>query len=229
MNRVAVYAGTRNLYHAMSVAAYSLLVHTKMDRVIFLIEDDEFPEPLPDVIECINVSKQTYFQPDGPNFVTLWTYMTLMRLALPIMLPEEKRVLWLDVDTIVEEDISELFDTLMGDCYVAGVPEPSRCKEPFMYINTGVLLMDLEKLRDGKCNEFLGFVGKHILKFPDQDCINLLCQGKIKKLDFVWNSCPWTYEPDDRKIVHFAADRNYERRLLFKKYERAKDEGNQSV
>lgn len=50
MRKVVVYAGTRNVYHNMVVAAKSLLNHTQMDRVWFLIEDDEFPEELPDVI-----------------------------------------------------------------------------------------------------------------------------------------------------------------------------------
>ena len=43
MRRVAVYMGTRNYYDMMVIAAKSLLSHTRMDRVWFLIEDDEFP------------------------------------------------------------------------------------------------------------------------------------------------------------------------------------------
>ena len=46
MRKVAVYAGTRNVYHNMAVAAKSLLCHTQMDRVWILIEDDEVPEEL---------------------------------------------------------------------------------------------------------------------------------------------------------------------------------------
>lgn len=45
--RVVVYAGTRNLYHDMVVSAKSLLCHDGADRIIFLIEDDAFPECLP--------------------------------------------------------------------------------------------------------------------------------------------------------------------------------------
>ena len=46
MRRVVCYGATRNLYHEMTVAAKSLLRYTKVDRVIFLTEDDEFPEEL---------------------------------------------------------------------------------------------------------------------------------------------------------------------------------------
>ena len=83
MRRVAVYAGTRNIYNNMVVAARSLLWHTRMDRVVFLIEDDTFQEPLPSVIETMNVSGQEFFPQDGPNYQSRWTYMTLMRLVLP--------------------------------------------------------------------------------------------------------------------------------------------------
>ena len=62
MRRVAVYMGTRNYYPLMVSAAKSLLANTRMDRVWFLIEDDEFPEELPDVIRCKNISGQTLYR-----------------------------------------------------------------------------------------------------------------------------------------------------------------------
>ena len=57
MRRVAVYAGTRNVYGMMAAAAKSLLATTHMDIVYFMIEDDEFPEPLPGPIGVVNVSR----------------------------------------------------------------------------------------------------------------------------------------------------------------------------
>jgi len=63
--RVAAYFGTRNVYGDMVVAAKSLLNHTRMDRIWFLIEDDAFPEELPEVIKTKNISGQTWFPPGG--------------------------------------------------------------------------------------------------------------------------------------------------------------------
>ena len=71
--RTAVYAGTRNVYQNMTTAAKSLLSHTHVDRVWFLIEDDLFPEALPDVIRTKNVSGQTWFDPEGPNAKKRWS------------------------------------------------------------------------------------------------------------------------------------------------------------
>lgn len=220
MRRVAVYAGTRNVYHNMAVAARSLLWHTRMDRVIFLIKDDVFPEPLPGVIECMNVSGQQFFPHDGPNYNSRWTYMTLMRLALPELLPEEHRALWLDVDTIVTEDIGALFDTDLGGCPVGAVREPPWSRPGRVYYNAGVLLMDLDALRGDLCRALIRQVNTVPMDFKDQDAINEVCKGRIWALSPIWNASDWTAKPVDAKITHFAADREYTRQPLFKAYER---------
>ena len=218
MRKVAVYAGTRNVYHNMTVAAKSLLCHTRMDRVWFLIEDDEFPEELPAVIKTKNMSGQQWF-PDGPNTRKRWSYMSMLRLALPEILPEEDRVLWLDIDTIVNTDITDLFGTELDGCYVAAVEEPIRSKDPFLYYNAGVMVMDLKKLRDGMADLLIRYVNRVDLRFPDQDVINLLCQGRIKPISPYWNSNKWIVEVSDPGITHFAADRNYERQELWQQYD----------
>lgn len=219
MRKVAVYAGTRNVYHNMAVAAKSLLCHTQMDRVWFLIEDDEFPEELPAVIKTKNMSGQQWFQ-EGPNTRKRWSYMSLLRLALHEILPEEDRVLWLDIDTIVNADITDLFGTELDGCYVAAAEEPIRSKDPFLYYNAGVMILDLKKLRDGMADLLIRYVNRVDMRFPDQDVINLLCQGRIKPISPYWNSNKWIVEVSDPGITHFAADRNYEKQPLWQQYDR---------
>ena len=220
MNRIVVYAGTRNVYHNMTVAAKSLLRHTQVDRVWFLIEDDTFPETLPDVIRTMNMSGQTWFQ-DGPNTRKRWSYMSMLRLALPEILPEEERALWLDIDTICNRDITELIETDLQGCYVGMAEEPIRRKTPFRYYNAGVMPMDLEALRDGMYQEWIDLVNRRELDFPDQDVINLMCQTKIREISPYWNSNRWIVEVSDPGITHFAADRNYEVQPLWQQYDRA--------
>ena len=214
-----MYAGTRNVYHNMAVAAKSLLNHTRVDRVWFLIEDDDFPEELPDVIRVKNMSGQQWF-PDGPNTRKRWSYMSMLRLALPEILPEEDRVLWLDIDTIVNADITDLFGMELDGCYVAAAEEPIRSKDPFLYFNAGVMILDLKKLRDGMADLLIRYVNRVDLRFPDQDVINLLCQGRIKPISPYWNSNKWIVEVSDPGITHFAADRNYEKQPLWQQYDR---------
>ena len=51
--KIAAYTATRNLYADMIPAVNSLLQHSDVDKVYFLIEDDVFPYDLPEKIEVI--------------------------------------------------------------------------------------------------------------------------------------------------------------------------------
>ena len=222
MRRVVCYGATRNLYHEMAAAAKSLLRYTKVDRVIFLTEDDEFPEELPSVIEIHNISGQNYFDEFGINYNTPWTYMTLMRLALPLLFPEEGRILWLDVDTIVTADIGRLFETDMGGCFLAAVEEPKRSKPPFVYFNAGVLLLDCAKLREGKAQEIVDFANTELLPCADQDAVNLMCAGKIKKLPSIYNGTRFCDTPLNAIITHYAAIKDWKSGAAYRETEKAK-------
>lgn len=228
MRRVAVYAGTRNVYGMMAAAAKSLLATTHMDIVYFMIEDDAFPEPLPGPIGAVNVSSgswnaKSYFDPEGPNYNSQWTWMSLVRLVLPDLLIREKRVLWLDIDTIVEQDIGEIFDRDLAGNYVAMVEEPVRSKYPFVYHNAGVMLMDLEKLRhDGIMWRWLQLINREPFTAKDQDVINLICQGEILTLGPEWNSAGHiTQNADDPYIRHYAGSLRPGGAAAFARYEKA--------
>jgi lipopolysaccharide biosynthesis glycosyltransferase len=207
------------MYHLMVVAAKSLLINTRVDRVIFLTEDDDFPEELPPVIERINVADQKWFLPDGPNFNSPWTYMTMMRLALPEILPDEDRCLWLDVDTIVNRDIGGLLDMDLGECCFAMAEEPGRSASPFRYHNAGVLLMDLAKLRGWRTRWMIDVVNERKMPCVDQDTINLLFQTEILTIGPEWNASEFTGRSAAARIVHYAGDKVFTRSPLWKEYE----------
>lgn len=207
--RVAVYAGTRNLYPRMIPAAKSLANQTRMDRIVFLIEDDTFPEPLPSYVDVINVSGQHWFRPDGPNYSNPWTWMSLMRLVIPRLLPEENRCLYLDCDTIVQQDIGGLFETDLRGKLMAGVVEPRKCWENIRYFNAGVLLMDLEALRSsGKVSEMVSSVHYRRWGLPDQDVLNACCSNRMMTLPPEYNATRFIpHDENAVKILHYAANR----------------------
>jgi len=220
MDKVAVYAGTRNIYDQMYVALKSLLLNTQMDRVYLFIEDDEFPYPIPENVHPVNVSEQDYFLPGSPNFNSPWSYMTMLRCALGAMLPDEQKMLWLDCDTIVEEDISDLFAMDINGYYYAGVIEPAKSKDIFRYINAGVLLCNLDLLR-GMCkeHEMIAFLNVCKFNWVDQDVINLLCQGRIRVIESIYNSNAFTMPCVRPKIIHYAAVKDFKNDWAYKKYE----------
>ena len=56
----------------------------------------------------MNVSGQRFFPKDGANSKTNFTYMSLLRVCYTKMLPDIDKVLQLDVDTVVVDNIDAI-------------------------------------------------------------------------------------------------------------------------
>ena len=218
MTRTAVYSGTRNLYEDMVTAVRSLLANDGADRVVLLIEDDVFPYELPACCETMNLSNQTFFREDGPNYKTKWTYMVLMRAALSKILTDDK-VLSLDVDTIVDGDISGLWELPIDNYYLAGAREPIKSKD-YLYVQMGVVLLNLKKLRDGTDDKIIEALNTKQYAFTEQDCINEICRGHILKMDSKYNANYWTEPTNTPVIYHFAAIKEWNNLPVVQKYKR---------
>ena len=220
--RAAVYCGTRNLYKNMITAAKSLLIHSNVEKIYFLIEDDIFPYEIPQEIECINVSNQIFFKKNGPNYKSPWTYMALIKAAFTKLFPQLDIILSLDLDTIVNENISDLWDIDVSNYYIAAVEEPKKTYDNFTYINIGVALFNLKKLReDKKDDEIIYLLNSIKLGYPEQDAINILCQNYIYSLPADYNINNYTQKASHRKIIHYAAIKNWQNLPLIQKYENA--------
>lgn len=222
--KIALYAGTRNLYADMVTAVKSLIVNSHVDQIYLMIEDDEFPYMMPDKVKFINVSNQTYFHHDGPNMHSQWTYMVLMRVALTKYFPQYSKILTLDVDTIVDHNIDDVWNLPIENYYFAAAKEPLCSKGgPYYkmdsYYNCGVVLWNLHKLReDGKDDEIIAELNTTYHPFPEQDVCNILCEGSIYDLPSKYNASDWTASTSDPAIVHYAAIREWNTFPLVQKY-----------
>lgn len=209
--KTAVYCATRNFYSGLIPAIKSLLYFSDVEKIYLLIEDDYFPEDLPSICETVNVSGQKWFDEDGPNYQSWWTYMSLMMTALTKYIPEDK-VLYLDVDTMAVDDVSGIWDIDLDGYYCGGVTEPKRCEEGKTYLNTGVVLFNLKKLRDdGKDDEIIHALNTKKYHFPDQDVVNEYCQGAILEIDPGYNYTLCHCTPPAKAIIkHYAGMRKWE-------------------
>lgn len=224
--KVAAYTGTKNLYPMMVPAVKSLLINSDVDEIWLYLEDDKLPDIFKgapeDIINVRNASKQTYFKADGPNMQSKFTYMAMMRATFAKEFPELPRILSLDVDTIVTKDISSLWDLPLeeGDgYYFAASEEPGRSeKEDILYTNIGVCLYNLDKLRDGKCDEAIKILNEKKYTYLEQDVFNYICQGNILAMDPVYNSTIFTKVSDDPRIVHFAGEKKWSGKTIVQKY-----------
>ena len=219
MKKAAVYCGTSNLYEDMTTAAKSLAINSSVDEIYFLIEDSVFPYKLPSYIHCIDVSGQTFFSQDGPNFQTKWTYMTMMRVALPKIFPGYDRILSLDIDTIVDQNIDKLWELDLEGYYLAGAKEAIKSKQDAPYINNGVAMYNLKALREDRIDEqLITLLNTKKYQFCEQDCINEVCRGKILTFSSDYNSNRWTGAAKNPRIYHFAAEHPYSNNPAWKKY-----------
>ena len=144
------------------------------------------------------------------------------RLFIQGMFPQYKKILYLDCDIAVLGDISELYNTDLEGNMIAAVKDgfvPLKTEfinyvenavgVPFNdYINSGILVVDLEEFRKHRIEQRFTELLCHYnfdTVDPDQAYINYFCRGKIKYLPSGWNKTP-AYEKWDGKlnIVHYA-------------------------
>lgn len=224
--RAAVYSGTRNVYDNMVIAMKSLLVNSTIDKIYFLIEDEQFPYELPSKVECIDMSKQPWIRADCPNIYHNWgRQMNLIRLALAKIFPNLDKILSLDNDTFVLSDISNLWDIDLSNYYAAGVRDTAELNVHGLYINAGVVLYNLDKIRNDKIDDkLLQKVHERKRDYPMQDPLNEIISSKVYELPSQYNSCPafMNYDPLEAKIIHFAGDRHYLENPLTQLYKNLK-------
>ncbi len=120
------------------------------------------------------------------------------RIFAAQLLPKSlDRILYLDPDLIVNGSIHALYALPMEDYYFAAASHTGSflrkfnefrldMEEDAPYINSGVMLMNLERLRrEQDADEVFEFIErrKNVLMLPDQDVISALYGSKIYALD----------------------------------------------
>ena len=209
MEKIAAYCGTRGIYDDMESSAKSLLCNSSVEKIHFFCENDEWPTNPPDIIEVHNVSDQAYFSPLGPNMVSGFTYMAMMRSALCYELPETDVVLSLDADTIAMKNVDGIWDTRLYDNCFAAAPEWHKSHDGLLYTNHGVVLYNLKRMRDGFAAQVIDVLNRRQYTWVEQDVCNYICQGYIAEMNSRYNTCYWTnkwgHEPEvDPALVHYA-------------------------
>ena len=225
MKKTVVYGATNNIFLNLIPCLNSLLLNGNIDEVIILTEEDVLPFAqimTSHNVKALNVSGQKWFEKGSKNTNRRWTYMSLMRITLSKLLPEYDKVLWLDCDTIVEHDISELWDIDLTGYYFGAVKQFSDGRlGQFLkgdYFNAGVLLCNLEKLRDGMDDKIISALQEKEYEFLEQDCLNELCAGKIKPIAGRYNVSNYTVKDEEKYILHFAAQHEWLNSNIARKY-----------
>ena len=160
------------------------------------------------IIDLINVEE--YKNKIGgetlKNIPDHWSVGTLYRLFIPEVLSGLDKVIYLDCDIIVKLDIAELWNVDIGDNALGGVRDcfaddehykllPLYLKTNFKinkfvvknYINAGVLIMNLKKIRE--LGDFTKIAFNWLIRHAhsaihfDQDALNSIFMNSIKFID----------------------------------------------
>ncbi len=153
------------------------------------------------------------------DYISLTIYF---RLFIAEMFPEYSKGIYLDGDLVVLGDISKLYTYDLGDNLIgACIDDSIKGVEPFQkyidavvgvdpsgYINSGVLLLNMTKLRESNiAGRFLHLINSYGFSSiaPDQDYLNAMCVGKIAFIDNAWNVYPGMKGPmaENPMIVHY--------------------------
>lgn len=133
---------------------------------------------------------------------------TYYRFLIQEILPSYDKVVYLDSDLIVEGDIAQLYNTELGDTWLAAAHDIDfvgnvnmkkgdrlsyaknilKMDNPYDYFQAGVLVLNTRKLRSAyTMDEWLRFASDDRYIYNDQDVLNAYCENHVTFLDYSWN------------------------------------------
>lgn len=136
------------------------------------------------------------------------TTETFYRFLILDILKEYSKVVYLDCDIIICEDVAMLYHTQMGNQLIAAAVDPDfagQCnrkdsdmrrycqdtlgiENPFAYFQAGVLVLNVEEMNKTiTVEQLLEMSDTGIYRFSDQDILNVVCKGRVVYLDMAWN------------------------------------------
>lgn len=170
-----------------------------------------------------------------------WSPVIFYRLIAHRIFPELDKILYLDSDTIILDDLSDLYKTNISKYVMGAVRDMAPInneKNPNgvyvrdfankylnngPYFNSGVLLLNVDKMQQ---HQDLALRTDVPLKYPDQDILNVAFRGQIKKLPLRYNFAsgvsvdPMFSDKESKDafyntaILHFYAAKPYVYRLV---------------
>lgn len=227
-----VFCVNKNYKDILSVVLFSVLENNQHDFIHFYIVTADFDDTDKKNYDFLKKRYKNfdivYLRPEleklkklklNIDYISKETYF---RYLIAELLPREKKALYLDADVIINGSLKELYETNISDYYIAGVKDlyiahlgymPSAdFFEDDLYINAGVLLCNLNKMREDKiADKFIENTYKYCdsIKYQDQDVVNITCRGKMKEIESIYNftSANEKYEKNKSNqaiIIHYT-------------------------
>ena len=183
-------------------------------------------------IELVEI--QNEFEKIGVSGLGLnlhWSSATYYRILIPFLF--EGKILYVDSDTIIQDDISKIFDLDLGEneigavidfdteCYkkkrIEYIKRELKMPDYKKYFNAGVILFNLDKInKETYLKEFLE-LSKRKFEFLDQDILNIIFKNKVQYLPCDWNfqyhilfkgqEKNYSIKAERPKIIHYTTNK----------------------
>lgn len=195
-----------NYYQYLQWSVQSLLEHNKVTKLYVFTEDGKLPYTIPCDYEVIKVPKHKFFTPDNPNMNSHYTWISMARMLAPELIPNEDKLMYLDVDTIICDSLIPLWETDLTGKWFGCIPEvyfkPFGCT----YYNAGVLLMNLKQMRqDNATKLFMNELNHFRYQYHEQDVLNKYAvPDNVVAVDTRYNESNCCGFTDNPAIIHYA-------------------------
>ena len=216
--------GSRYVAHSAAMLHSVVAAHPDDDVYVHYLHGPEFPRHvrgrLADWFASLGASIQFLLVPDdrlaGVPTQGFTRKATWYRVFLPELLPGRDRLIYLDSDLIVLDDLKPLLahDELDGNWLGAVTnvlqhndrdrPSELGLPGPESYFNAGVLLMNLDTMREDRCSrKLIDYARENVelIAFRDQDALNVVLGERRLELHPRWNCMNAFFVFDDAAEV----------------------------
>lgn len=225
MNIAIIYSADWARYAAIEVL--SIFSTNPAPIKVYLISDENGKMDLSEMckhfgdgynVEFIN-GEPMYKQaiPSTVNVSSRFTKFALYRLLLPDLIHDDK-LLYIDADAVVNGDITELYNMPFNGNIILGAEDVEankyNLKTPIgfqpndLYINAGIMLMDLKTIRNEKIHhKWIHEANTKKYACHDQCIINKTCRNRIGVFKNKFNTSPSTgidTGKESIRIMHYA-------------------------
>lgn len=204
----------KNMFAPACVSIASLLDSRCIDDHydIHCIVDEESinnKEVLVDIVSERDSDSSISFYPAPNTFASSYetrgiSKATYMRFSIHRLIPTIDKIIYSDVDVLFCDSLKELWEINIENYYFAGVKGTNNFANKWeaykeldyyaelegvqgRYINAGILLMNLQRIRETQIEELWIAKSKMSYKYQDQDIINITCKNQILLLPLKYN------------------------------------------
>ena len=173
-------------------------------------------------IQFINVKRKLSSLTKNLHLRDYYSESIYFRLFIPSIFKDYDKVIYLDSDMVILDDVSKLYHIDLKDNLVAAVSDAVVALDDNLkdyvvnyvgvdkaedYFNSGMLVMNVKAFKDAKIEErFIHLLNTYCFSTvaPDQDYLNALCKNRVLHLPSSWNKMMMDSKKEDElHIVHY--------------------------